>query len=273
MRVGLVVALAAIWVASPRAIAQESTAGVSQANGVALFRLHCSSGYCHGEGGKGGGAPELRGRHFDVLTLADTVMKGVPGTAMPAFAGQFSASEVAALVGYIRSLDGEPGVSTEAISTISKGVVSNEESRERVLSSTAEMGRQLFFDANSVSSCRTCHTFQGRGGKVGPDLSHLDVHEDDSIRRSILEPSAGVVPGFERLEIVTRDGSRFIGVKRDEDPSRLRFFDTSTMPPVSRSLLKSEIETRSVLPGSVMPEHTALNEEQIRALIAFLKSR
>lgn len=270
----LVVVVAAVSAWTSRGRAQGSTATALRAEGAALFKLHCSSSYCHGEVAKGGGAPELRGHHFDPLKLEEIIQNGIPGTAMPGFSSRFSTVQLAGLVDYIRSLSSEAPANMEPTSTLPQGTEpSSERSVERVLSPEEELGRQLFFDASSVNSCRTCHTYKGRGGKVGPDLSNLDERDEASIRMGILDPSARVAPGFEKLQIVTRDGSRFVGVRRDEDATRIRFFDTSTMPPVSRSILKSEIQTRETLPGSVMPDQARLTDEQVRSLTAFLRGR
>lgn len=270
----LVLVLSTMSLGNFRGTAQERTASALTADGAALFKLHCASSYCHGEVGKGGGAPELNGRQFDPDRLQETIGRGIPGTAMPAFGSRFSGVEIAGLVEYVRSLGGNALTGSEVIRrTPLRSDEEREREFERTLSPEAERGRQLFFDASSVGSCRTCHTFQGRGGRVGPDLSDLGERDDEAIRRSIREPAAHLVTGFEKLQIVTRDGMRFVGVRRDEDDTRLRLFDTSTMPPVSRSLLKSEIRVREVLAGSVMPDQTSLSEEQVRDLIAFLKNR
>jgi putative heme-binding domain-containing protein len=188
---------------------------------------------------------------------------------MPGFASRFSAAEIAAIADYVRSLDGAPVAKND----VAAGGVEPGKHTGRTLSVEATRGRELFFDATRVNSCRTCHTFDGRGGKVGPDLSRIGEQDEDVIRRSILDPGARVAPGFEKLQLVTLDGTRFTGVKRDEDETRVRFFDTTTMPPVSRSLLKSEIRFREILPGSAMPNQTGLSEAEVLELIAFLKNR
>ncbi|MDE3102796.1 MAG: cytochrome c [Chloroflexota bacterium] len=62
-------------------------------------------------------------------------------------------------------------------------------------------GRQLF----GQLGCSNCHTIDGQGGHVGPDLTHIGttaatrragMSAEDYIRQSILDPGAYVVPGY-----------------------------------------------------------------------------
>jgi len=274
----LVLALAGFVAEQTQGVTHVPSQGMATREGGALFKLHCSSSYCHGELGRGGGGPALRAQHFEPLKLEEVILHGVPGTAMPEFSSRFSPTEIERIVEYVRTL-GSMGLNDTSLNApVTSGSGSQreesiDEKLEENVTGAAAVGRELFFDANNVNSCRVCHTFQGRGGKVGPDLTNIAARDEAEISESIKNPAARVAAGFEKLQVVTRDGTRFIGVKRDEDATRLRFFDTSTMPPVSHSISKSEIVTRETLPGSAMPAQLQLTAEDVRALIVFLRSR
>src|SRR5689334_15758194 len=52
----------------------------------------------------------------------------------------------------------------------------------------AARGSKLFLDQRSA--CSTCHSTDGRGGKVGPDLLGVaDKLDRDGLVRAVLEPS------------------------------------------------------------------------------------
>lgn len=67
-----------------------------EADGEEVFAANCSS--CHGETGQGGFGPDLTGMQ-DVSLVKETVTNG--RGQMPAFGGQLSAAEIAAVAGYV----------------------------------------------------------------------------------------------------------------------------------------------------------------------------
>jgi mono/diheme cytochrome c family protein len=72
------------------------------AEGSALYTNSCVS--CHGEGGQGGFAPNLRNPNLTAERIARRVKNGSPGK-MPAFGNQYSASQQQAIVAYVQSLN------------------------------------------------------------------------------------------------------------------------------------------------------------------------
>src|SRR5215469_15378159 len=73
------------------------------AEGAKLFLPNCSSAYCHGSGGKGGGAPPLRDKGLDAPYLFKTISNGIPGSPMRAFKSELSEEKIWELVAYIMS--------------------------------------------------------------------------------------------------------------------------------------------------------------------------
>src|SRR4051812_21662197 len=67
----------------------------------------------------------------------------------------------------------------------------------------ATRGRELFADAGRTL-CATCHTIDGTGSKVGPDLSGIgDKLQKDALIRAILEPSAEIAVGYSNTLFTT----------------------------------------------------------------------
>jgi len=266
--------------------------------GAALFALNCASTYCHGEGGKGGGAPGLRDRSLAPEDLRHLILAGIPGTAMPSFGSRFSSSETDDLVAYLVSLSSRQSGVNDAVPSAGTRQPPRESTRgapEAESNSTAgptigpptgrvgsggalvgeaEAGRSLFFDSAAIDSCRVCHTFEGRGGKVGPDLTQVRAKPAREIFESIINPSAKIDSNYSTLNVTTRDGRRQAGVRRDESEERLRLFDTSTMPPVSRAIPRTEILSIERALRSAMPDDfgTRFSEKQLLDLVSFLKA-
>ena len=257
--------------------------------GAALFALNCASTYCHGEGGKGGGAPGLRDRSLAPEDLRHLILAGIPGTAMPSFGSRFSSSETDDLVAYLVSLSSRQSGVNDAVpspssrqppreSTLAVPEAESNSTTGRVgsggaLVGEADAGRSLFFDSAAIDSCRVCHTFEGRGGKVGPDLTQVRAKSAREIFESIINPSARIDSNYSTLNVTTRDGRRQTGVRRDENEERLRLFDTSTMPPVSRAIPRTEIVSIEQILRSAMPDDFGrrFSEKQLLDLVSFLK--
>ncbi len=77
----------------------------ASADGKAIYQTNCAS--CHGPEGQGMGDvfPALAGNPnlADTEMVLDVVVNGRPGTAMPAWGGQLSDEEIAAVINYVLS--------------------------------------------------------------------------------------------------------------------------------------------------------------------------
>jgi putative heme-binding domain-containing protein len=255
--------------------------------------------YCHGAGGAGGGGPKLRDREFTPEYLTLLITEGVPGTPMPAFKDSLNKQQVAQLVAYIISLSPKKGAAkaksdpqpqAQTLDPHLNGAAPNTEpapsrAPERVKSDVAindsfdirgdvEAGRALFFDSADIQNCRVCHTSQNRGGRVGPDLTEIAGKASREILRSIVAPHAAIEERYATITITTRAGDKFTGVKRDENETTIRLYDTSTLPPVSRAFPKSDVAKTERLNTSAMPADYAskYSLKQLLDLVSFLKS-
>ena len=102
------------------------------ADGAKLFLPNCSSAYCHGSGGKGGGALALRDKGLEAAYLFKTISNGISGSPMRAFKSELSEEKIWQLVAYIMSpakageMNAAAGSGTATISGVSgSGLNSN----------------------------------------------------------------------------------------------------------------------------------------------------
>jgi mono/diheme cytochrome c family protein len=51
-----------------------------------------------------------------------------------------------------------------------------------------------------AAGCTGCHTLDGQGAKIAPDLTHVGSRRSaDSIRKKILDPASSTAKGYERF--------------------------------------------------------------------------
>lgn len=237
------------------------------AAGGNLFTISCSSSYCHGLTGAGGRGPSLQNRGFTADFVRMTVMQGRQGTPMPSFKTTFSQAELSQLVAFVLSLSPESQAGAQA-----SGADATPQA-DIVLSKQASLGSDIFFDQTRMAHCAACHSFRGNGGPIGPDLATLSAKAPREIYQSIARPDAGD-PAFPAVSVVTTDGTRFTGIKRDEKHDTVRLYDLSSAPPVLRTFAKSDVVKIEPLDKSAPYQHdlSRYSEEDVLALIDFLKA-
>jgi putative heme-binding domain-containing protein len=167
--------------------------------GGALFRERCAE--CHGADAKGVAGHDLTRIWASGATderVFQTIRVGVPNTLMPSSSAPDD--EVWSLVTYLHSLNGAAPADTAG--------------------GNAENGERIFW-----SSCGSCHAVNGRGGRLGPDLSLINQSRD-ALTRAIRDPSASIVAGYQAVTLVTRDGQRIRGAMKSEDAFSIQILDT-----------------------------------------------
>ena len=127
-------------------------------------------------------------------------------------------------------------------------------------------GKNLFF---SKATCFVCHTMNGAGGKVGPDLSNLRFRDYASVLRDIREPSAAINPDFAAYVVQTNDGATLTGVLNGEHDGALIVTDAAGQ---THNVARTNLKTMQALPVSLMPEKLldALSANEQRDLLTFL---
>src|SRR5437660_5233778 len=186
------------------------------------FRINCA--FCHGLGARGGGrGPDLtRAQKHHGSTdgeLFHNIHDGIAGTAMPAATNGgigvgMSDEEIWQVITYIRSVE-------KKASAAETGDVAH--------------GKELFYGA---AGCGTCHMVNGKGGRLGPDLSSTGASRSvEYLTESLRNPSKRLAQGiseplkdfsqeYETVTVVTSDGTKLQGVVLNEDSFTVQMLDT-----------------------------------------------
>ena len=135
----------------------------------------------------------------------------------------------------------------------------------------AASGERLFFHPTGPG-CSACHVHDGRGARVGPDLSRLGSAQDRRrIATSILRPDQDVAPRYEPWILRTRDGALHTGflLPRGGDQGRETYIGSDG---TRFTLAADAIESRVISRLSIMPSglESALSVEDLQDLLAFL---
>ncbi|MEO7297701.1 MAG: PVC-type heme-binding CxxCH protein [Verrucomicrobiota bacterium] len=133
-----------------------------------------------------------------------------------------------------------------------------------------QRGREIFF--GNKASCSTCHSVQGAGGHVGPDLSKIAaIRAGPDLLEAIIFPSASFARGFESFLITTTDDEIQSGIIGRETAEAIYLYGAGRIETrIPRSSIK-EIKQGAV---SIMPEglDAQLNRQELGDLIKFLLS-
>jgi len=131
-------------------------------------------------------------------------------------------------------------------------------------------GRKIF----GAAGCFGCHTFDGEGGALGPDLSavarRLAVHD---LFEAIVEPSREISDQYGTVLIRTRDTRQLSGRIVNLTENGLQLAENLADPSNTIRLAENNIATIEPSKISLMPAGllNAFSEEEILDLLAFLR--
>jgi putative heme-binding domain-containing protein len=215
-------------------------------SGLALYRIRC--GDCHGLDASGYRGPDLVSLMSTDVTdqrLFQTMRNGVPGTEMPP--SNAPDDDLLMTIAYLRKLG------TAAPAERPSGNVDN--------------GERLF-----AAQCASCHRVAGRGGRLGPDLTRIGVARSRAaLIREIRTPSDWVPPGYETVTLVTKDGQRVRGVKKNEDLFSIQVMDLRER---IQGYPKADLQELSYETASLMPAFARgrLTDSDLNDLVGYLST-
>jgi putative heme-binding domain-containing protein len=139
--------------------------------------------------------------------------------------------------------------------------------------SDAAAGERIFFHSRAAG-CYRCHQVDGRGGRIGPELSTAARQLDRAkLIEAIVAPSKEIAPRFAPWSIVTTDGKIMTGMLVSEAVNgEQSYADSDGRLFVLRP---EQIDQRVPHDKSIMPDNLAqqLTPREFRDLLAFLQGR
>jgi putative heme-binding domain-containing protein len=206
-------------------------------------------GHCHGQSGEGGRGATLNTGQFrhgnSDREIFLVIRNGIPNTDMP---GTFNAPEVEVwrIVAYVQQL--------------------NRQGLKETATGDAAAG-QLVYQKNG---CAACHSINGKGGILGPDLTDIGAKRAvRHLRESLLEPNADLPLDYRTVEVITITGKRSSGIHLNEDEYSLHLRDSQGS---LRSFLKDELKEIKLPRESLMPDYKSLSKDELQNLVGYLST-
>src|SRR5262249_2943299 len=135
--------------------------------------------------------------------------------------------------------------------------------KEELLQGDAQAGEQVFF---GKGSCHVCHQVNGRGGRVGPELSTAGQWTVQALRDVILRPNEqeGRRPNVAMAR--TRSGTEIRGIQKNEDSYSVQLMDVADQ---LHLLLKKDLAEFSYEDKSLMPDDYSkqLSSDELQNLL------
>ena len=171
--------------------------------GSRIYAANCAG--CHGPNGDLVSGVNLRSGQFRRASsdqdLTGLITSGIAGTGMPP--QTFDQPELLELVAYLRNMRDFDG--------------------RAVALGDAGRGKLVF---EGKGGCTSCHRVKGNGSRVAPDLSNIgSLRAASALQRSLLDPSAAMMPVNRPVRVVTRDGTVINGRRLNEDTFTVQLFD------------------------------------------------
>ena len=176
-----------------------------------------------------------------------------------------------------RLLAAKPADVSERISTLTKGLPAEDLERQKLIdervakfaptAASAELGMAVF-----KQNCALCHSIDGQGATIGPQLDGVGNRGAPRLVEDILDPSRNVDRAFRVTLFTLKDGDVQTGLLRREEGESIIIADGTGK---EHPLQKSEIAERRESELSLMPDNFSqlIKPEDFNNLLAFLLSK
>ncbi len=213
--------------------------------GKRLYAGRC--GGCHGptgDGGKGAnlGVPVLP-RAADDRTLYRVIRYGLTETEMPGT--YLTQRELWQVVAFVRTLG-----------QVERGPVTGDAAR----------GEELL---RGKGGCLQCHSIGMEGSQMAPPLTEIGSRRGPGhLRGKLLDPASDMPDQYRMVELATKDGKKFNGIRLNEDTWSIQARDFSGKP---HTFEKQDLTELRVVRRTPMPSYRErLDGREIDDVVAYL---
>jgi putative heme-binding domain-containing protein len=135
-----------------------------------------------------------------------------------------------------------------------------------ILEANAKKGEIVF-----QKSCGSCHKMYGNGGNIGPELTGSNRANLDYFLFNVLNPSGEIQEDYKLVVITTRDGRTYSGnvIAENDRQVTMRIVGKE-----SSKINKSDIQSREVMPSSLMPVGIleTIQENEVLDLVKYMQT-
>jgi putative heme-binding domain-containing protein len=127
----------------------------------------------------------------------------------------------------------------------------------------ANRGKEVF-----AMQCANCHSFNGQGGKIGPDLTGIGSRDRSDILLEILDPNRSVEANYRMWNVTTKGGETFSGRLETETQTSVEILDIAGQ---MHAIQRKEIASMEASQLSIMPTGLeAIPPDDLKALLEYL---
>lgn len=215
--------------------------------GARIYAALCVT--CHGPDGTAIGGVDLRRGQYrraaSDMDLMNTILHGVPGTAMPANA--LPNGDLLAVVAYLHAM--------------------KDYGARAVRLGNPENGKVIF---EGKGGCLNCHRVNNQGSYLAPDLSDVgSVHSAATLEDTLIDPDRTAQPGNRTIRAVTKTGTVVTGRHLNEDTWTVQIMDDKER---LISLWKPDLQEYTILKSPMPSYKDKLTASERADLVAFLVS-
>jgi putative membrane-bound dehydrogenase-like protein len=152
---------------------------------------------------------------------------------------------------------------------VSDGAVTTDTIKAQLATADLKLGKEIFFGRGT---CFACHKVGDKGINIGPDLQGINARRDmDYIIKSIIDPNAYIVEGYQQTVLTMENGSQLFGMVQEETGKEITLY----LPTGKKKIVNvADIKKRDDNPNSGMPasfSHT-LSSKDIADMSAWIMS-
>jgi putative heme-binding domain-containing protein len=181
--------------------------------------------------------------------------------------------EIKAIVAYLMSLGGD--LDMEAIDSGPSEIT--QKFYAKIAAAAAAGGGDPGLGATVYEdNCSECHSLNGEGGEVGPDLTGISAKGLKFISSAILEPAQSMTKGFETFVLIDKEGRRTVGLKSRDEAGEVDITkangDVVTVAKTDIKEIKID-DTKSVMPDDLSEAMTVKDYQDILSFLMLQKPK